>query len=222
MKDRLLAEKAMMEEFPLAKLVSVVSTRKSSKSNVEAMEGHKPSSIRRVPEEHRGERQLAPGIFMETGMTTEEDLDTAIISSLTVMKLKSKGEGDRKGSCSSCTSSHETGRCPARGKECYDCGEKNHFAKSKACTKTSSTKGRTTKKVSEADKEEDFEESDQDVKRVTAWPGYSRTAKRGNGNTGGDKYPLFAPKPERILLGFYTPDSLDISCWVSCGSCLMS
>ena len=157
MKDRLLAEKAMTEEFPLAKLVSVGSTRESSRSNVEAMEGHSTSSIRRVPEEHRGERenrQLAPGIFMETGGTTEEDLDTAI-SNLTVMKLKkagkysmrSKGEGDRKGSCSSCTSSHETGRCPARGRECFDCGEKNHFAKSKACTKTSSTKGKTTKKA---------------------------------------------------------------------------
>ena len=128
MKDRLLAEKAMTEEFPLAKLVYVGSTRESSKSNVEARESHRASSIRRVPEEHRGERenrQQAPGIFMDTEMTTEEDLDTAI-SNLMVMKLKkagkysirSKGEGDRKGSCSSCTSSHETGRCPARGKEC--------------------------------------------------------------------------------------------------------
>ena len=122
MKDRLLAEKAMTEEFPLAKLVSVGFG--------------------------------APRIFMETGGTTEEDLDTAI-SNLTVMKrkkagkysMRSKGEGDRKGSCSSCTSSHETGRCPARGRECFDCGEKNHFAKSKACTKTSSTKGKTTKKA---------------------------------------------------------------------------
>ena len=195
MKDRLLAEKAMTEEFPLAKLVYVGSTRESSKSNVEARESHRASSIRRVPEEHRGERenrQQAPGIFMDTEMTTEEDLDTAI-SNFTVMKLKkagkysirSKVEGDRKGSCSSCTSSHETGRCPARGKECFDCGEKNHFAKSKACTKTSSTKGRTTKKVSEADEEEAFEESDQDVKRVTAWPGYSRTAKRRKGHVVG-------------------------------------
>ena len=72
-----------------------------------------------------------------------------------------------------------------RLKECFHCGEKNHFAKSKACTKTSSTKGRTTKKVSEADEEEDFEESDQDVKRVTAWPGYSHTAKKGKGHVVG-------------------------------------
>ena len=118
MKDRLLAEKAMTEEFPLAKLVSVGSTRESSKSNVEAMEGLKPSSIRRVPEERRGERenrQLAPGIFMETRVTTEENLDTSI-SNLTMIKLKkagkysirSKGEGVRNGFCSSCTSSHET------------------------------------------------------------------------------------------------------------------
>ena len=39
MKDRLLAEKAMTEEFPLAKLVSLESTRESLKSDVEAMEG---------------------------------------------------------------------------------------------------------------------------------------------------------------------------------------
>ena len=189
MKDRLLAEKAMTEEFQLARLVSVGSTRESSKSNVEAMEGNKSGSIRRVPEELRGERenrQLAPGIFMETGLSTEDDLDRAI-SNLTVMKLKkagkysirSKGEGDRKSSCTSCSSSHETGRCPARGRECFECGEMNHFARSKACTKTSTTKGKTTKKVTEADGEEDFEESDQDVNRVTAWPGYSRLAKKG-------------------------------------------
>ena len=189
MKDRLLAEKAMTEEFQLARLVSVGSTRESSKSNVEAMEGNKSGSIRRVPEELRGERenrQLAPGIFMETGLSTEDDLDRAI-SNLTVMKLKkagkysirSKGEGDRKSSCTSCSSSHETGRCRARGRECFECGEMNHFARSKACTKTSTTKGKTTKKVTEADGEEDFEESDQDVNRVTAWPGYSRLAKKG-------------------------------------------
>ena len=39
MNDRLLAEKAMTEEFPLAKLVSLGSTRESLKSDVEAMEG---------------------------------------------------------------------------------------------------------------------------------------------------------------------------------------
>ena len=135
MKDRLLAEKAMTEEFPLAKLVSVGSTRESSRSNVEAMEGHRTSSIRRVPEEHRGERenrQLAPGMKLKKARK---------------YSMRSKGEGDRKGSCSSCTSSHETGRCPARGRKCFDCGKKNHFAKSKACTKTSSTKGKTTKKA---------------------------------------------------------------------------
>ena len=58
---------------------------------------------------------------METGVTTEEDLDT-VTSNLTVKlkkvgkySIRSNGEGDRRGSCSSCTSSHETGRCPARG-----------------------------------------------------------------------------------------------------------
>ena len=55
-----------------------------------------------------------------------------------------------------------------KGKECFDCGEKNHFANSKACTNTSSTRGRTIMKVLEADKEEDSEESDQGVQRVTA------------------------------------------------------
>ena len=116
MKDRLLAEKAMTEEFQLARLVSVGSTRESSKSNVEAMEGNKSGNIRRIPDEQRGERdnrQLAPGIFMEAGRSTEEDLDKAI-SNLTVMKLKkagkysirskAQGEGDRKGSCDSCSS----------------------------------------------------------------------------------------------------------------------
>ena len=107
---------------------------------------------------------------METGVTTEEDQDT-VTSNLMVMKLKkagkysirSNGEGDRRGCCSCCTSSHETGRCLARDKKCFDCGEKNHFAKSKACTRTSSSKGGTTKKVSEANEEEDFDQSDQDV-----------------------------------------------------------
>ena len=86
------------------------------------------------------------------------------------IRSKAQEEGDRKGSCDSCSSVHETGRCPARSKECFVFEEKDHFARSKACSR-GPNKGKITKKVTEADEDDDFEESDQEVNRVTAWRG---------------------------------------------------
>ena len=139
--------------------VSVGSTRETSKSNVEAMEGTKASNMKRVHREHQGDeegQQLAPGIFLDRGQTTEEDLDTAI-SNLAVMKLKkagkysirykNHGDGEQKTPCNNCSSLHDPGICPAKGKTCFLCEESDHFARSKACKGTA--KKKTTKKLTE-------------------------------------------------------------------------
>ena len=79
--DRLLAEKALSEEFSLQKLISVGTTRETSRSNVEAMEGSKTGTIKRIPirVSSSGEQlQLAPGIVLEGGEISEDPLDTAI------------------------------------------------------------------------------------------------------------------------------------------------
>ena len=55
------------------------------------------------------------------------------------MKVKKKEEQK------SCTTEHQPGRCPAYWKDCYTCGEKNHFARS------STRKGKSVKRVRAAE-----------------------------------------------------------------------
>ena len=76
-----------------------------------------------------------------------EDMDESelnnLIKSLNVMKIKKAGkysnrsnkdkEKEEQKSCSRCTTEYQPGRCPAYGKDCYTCVEKNHFARSSAC-----------------------------------------------------------------------------------------
>ena len=119
MRDRLLAEKALSEEFSLQKLISVGTTRETSRANVEAMEGSKAGTIKRIPvratSSSSGEQhQLAPGIVLEGEEISEDALDTAI-SNQTVIKMKKSGKysvrhkgGDRL-TCDSCSSRHEEG-----------------------------------------------------------------------------------------------------------------
>ena len=92
----MLAEKALSEEFSLQKLISVGTTRETSRSNVEAMDGSKAGTIKRIPvratSSSSGEQhQLAPGIVLEGEEISEDALDTAI-SNLTVMKMKKSGK----------------------------------------------------------------------------------------------------------------------------------
>ena len=193
MRDRLLAEKALSEEFSLQKLISVGTTRETSRANVEAMEGSKTDTIKRVPGKAASylsgdQHLLAPGIVLEGEEISEDALDTAI-SNLTVMKMKKAGKysvrhkgGDRP-SCDSCNSKHEEGRCPARGKTCFECEGKDHFAKAKICTASSR---KSTKKVSKEEEEgtdsDEFYGSEGEVKKVSAWPGYSTRARRSGKN----------------------------------------
>ena len=193
MRDRLLAEKALSEEFSLQKLISVGTTRETSRANVEAMEGSRTDTIKRVPGKAApylsgDQHQLAPGIVLEGEEITEDALDTAI-SNLTVMKMKKAGKysvrhkgGDRP-SCDSCNSKHEEGRCPAKGKTCFECEGKDHFAKAKICTASSR---KSTKKVSKEEEEgtdsDEFYGSEGEVKKVSAWPGYSPMARRSGKN----------------------------------------
>ena len=92
----MLAEKTLSEEFSLQKLISVGTTRETSRSNVEAMEGSKAGTIKRIPVRATSsssgkQHQLAPGIVLEGEEISEDALDTAI-SNLTVMKMKKAGK----------------------------------------------------------------------------------------------------------------------------------
>ena len=75
-----------------------------------------------------------------------EDLDN-LIDSLHVMKLKKVGKyssryKNKDGyNCNKCLTEHPQGRCPAYGKECFTCGEKNHFSRAAIC------KGKTVRKI---------------------------------------------------------------------------
>ena len=192
MRDRNLAEKALSEEFSLTKLISVGTTRETSRSNVEAMEGSKTGTIKRIPvraadSSQGGQHQLAAGIILEGEEISEDALDAAI-SNLTVMKMKKAGKysvrhkgGDRP-TCDSCSSRHEEGRCPARGKTCFDCDGKDHFAKAKICTTTSKKSTKKVTKEEEGTDSDEFYGSEEEVRKVSAWPGYSSRAKRSGKN----------------------------------------
>ena len=72
---------------------------------------------------------------------SQEEIDE-MIETLKVMKLKKAGKysNRHKGSCNRCNSSHQPGRYPANGKECYTCGGKNHFARTSICPEKKTVK----------------------------------------------------------------------------------
>ena len=82
---------------------------------------------------------------LDTGTISDEDLDEEeidnMIDSLQIMKMKRAGKYSARHRnlqdfppCNRCNTSHEVRRCPANGKECYTCGEQNHFTGSKICS----------------------------------------------------------------------------------------
>lgn len=74
--------------------------------------------------------------FQKDAKINDEETNN-MIKSLHIMKLR-KGEkysahhNHSKTSCPHCNSSDPPEKCDANGKTCFDCGRKNHFAKSQA------------------------------------------------------------------------------------------
>ena len=117
---------------------------------------------------------------------TEEEIDKAI-ARLSVKKMRKSGKysmrkkdkdkqtykqnrsqgqrqhTDQRNTCPRCRGKHEPHRCPARGKECFECDGQDHFANTPACPLNKKSREYTTKRVESYYEEVTEEEnSDQD------------------------------------------------------------
>ena len=195
MKDRNLAEKALAEKYSLTTLISTGSTRETSKATADALQGRgATSSVSRVDRQEIGDSDMS-----------EEELDRAI-ADLTIRKLKKSGKysvrkkdapsktkttnilyQDKAERCRHCNTRHEPHRCPAKGKECFQCEGADHFANTPACT----FKRGTTRRLVEEEQEEEIEDGPSDteshtvhrVGRVEVWGSSKTTQNRGGANS---------------------------------------
>ena len=125
MNDTILKEKALAEDPDLEKLTRWGLARETGKEDANHLKG---SNIRRLG-------------LPKDGKMKDDEIDN-IIDALQVMKLRKPGKYSgrkpaNKLQCQRCNSSHPPERCPSNGKTCFECGQKDHFAKSLACKKTS-------------------------------------------------------------------------------------
>ena len=120
MNDISLREKALAEDPDLEKLSRWGQAREAGREDAHNLD--KTAHIKRIRHEIHQENM------------TQEEIDD-MIESLQVMKLKKAGKysNRHKGSCNRCNTNHQSGRCPANGKECFTCGGKNHFARAPVC-----------------------------------------------------------------------------------------
>ena len=198
MKDRNLAEKALAEKYSLTTLISTGSTRETSRATADALQGRgATSSVSRVDRQEIGDSDMS-----------EEELDRAI-ADLTIRKLKKSGKysvrkkdapsktkasnilsEDKAERCRYCNTRHEPHRCPAKGKECFQCEGADHFANTPACT----FKRGTTRRLVEEEREEEVEDDPSDteshtvhrvhrVGRIEVWGSSSRAQDRGGADS---------------------------------------
>ena len=183
MKDRNLAEKALAEQYSLKTLVSTGSTRETSKATADALQGRGASgiSVNRLARQDTGDSDMS-----------EEELDKAI-ADLTIRKLKKSGKysvrkkdassrpkptnnppQERTERCRSCNSRHEPHRCPAKGKECFQCDGADHFANTPSCPLKRSTTRKLTEEEGYMEEVEDSLSDDEThtvhrVGRICTW-----------------------------------------------------
>ena len=136
--DSGLKEKGMAESPDLATLTRLGQSRETGKEGAQQLQ-HQSSSVSRVKAKSNQDNKPAG-----SDMSLEDIEET--INQLQVMKIRKQGkfsgkpnrptsEGGKQ-SCLNCSSSHAKGRCPAKGKSCFDCGGHNHFSNSQACPKS--------------------------------------------------------------------------------------
>ena len=133
MTDGKLREKALAEDPNLDKLTRWGQAKEAGREDAHNLKENSGGAVKRIG---------------WTGNEKKpEDMDESelnnLIKSLNVMKIKKAGkysnrsnkdkEKEEQKSCSRCTTEYQPGRCPAYGKDCYTCVEKNHFARSSAC-----------------------------------------------------------------------------------------
>ena len=143
MNDATMRERALAEDPSVETLTRWCQARESGREDANKLKA--PGQVKRL----------------DTGMTSDEDLDDEeinnMIDSLQIMKLKRAGKYSARNRnrqdfppCNRCNTSHEAQRCPANGKECFTCGGENHFSGSKICSgtrKPSDEAKRTSKTV---------------------------------------------------------------------------
>lgn len=138
MTDARLREKALAEDPTLDTLTRWGHAREAGKEDAVNLKDASSGAIKRI-----GWREHNPAEEMD-----DEELDN-LIDSLNVMKLKKAGKysvrfkNKDSSSCNRCLTDHPQGRCPAFGKECFTCGEKNHFSRAAIC------KGKSVKRITE-------------------------------------------------------------------------
>ena len=179
MKDRSLAEKALAENYELKTTIETMKTRESSKANAVAMRGLAAGTeeVKRLRSDLVGEESM------------EEEIDR-LERNLQIMRLRKEGKyssrrrGGEEQKCRNCDLSHEAREeCSAKGKTCYRCDGKDHFARAPACPgkprKSKST--RKVEKVKDTSTSSDSESSTSTtgIKRVETkyWPGTAASAK---------------------------------------------
>ena len=136
MTDQRLREKALAEDPDLETLTRWGHAREAGKSDAHTLKDVTGGSVKRIGWNSE-----------DSSYMDEEEIDN-LIDSLKVMKLKKAGKYSSKykreegGSvCQRCLTNHEKGRCPAKGKECFSCGGKNHLSyafKSKSAKRVAS------------------------------------------------------------------------------------
>ena len=171
MKDRMLAEKAIAEEYTLKQVIQGGGNRESIKANVEAMQARPHTNV------HRVEDKLYQGGDMDARINylhaELEDVMKIRKSRKYSGRTSSFQEETRGDKCKKCTYEHGEGRCPAEGRKCNICNAEGHFARSPLCT-ASTTKGNqrraTTRRVEDKDNhltEASSDSEQKEVKRVS-------------------------------------------------------
>jgi hypothetical protein len=197
-KDRLLAEKVLAEEHDLKTTIQLAVTRENSKANVAAMQGKQSERVMRMKEETIA--RMRPCSESDMKIMEEEEGDIARLEErLAVLKVKQYGKfsgrfkpkEDAQPSgqkCRSCSLSHMPGECPAKGKECYRCEGRDHYARAAVCPGPKSGRQPARNRRVEEDEGSDsskgeWEEENGVVKKVQQtkrrWPGVKEGAPHG-------------------------------------------
>ena len=126
MADTRLREKALAEDPDLPTLISWGQSREAGREGAHHLKD-KTSPVNRL--------------------TTEESLEMPeiddMIHTLQVMKLRKSGRYStrahrltpNKNQCMNCSGKHQEGKCPAKGRECFACGKRDHFVNAQSCPK---------------------------------------------------------------------------------------
>ena len=193
MKDRTLAEKAIGEEFSLKQVIQVGLNKESSRSNVDAMQNKKQSTVNRV---NLDDEEDLEGGDIEAQINHHQ---ASLKELVEIQKLRRSGKysgrykpdpGILKKKCPSCTYEHsDSRRCPAEGRQCDVCKQEGHFAKSSLCKENRRkppTRPRNefnTRRLEDENTEDSGTEEEDTIARLTTamdrqqWPGVSSGAR---------------------------------------------